>query len=301
MAILRHELRSLWASWLVKLWLIGTALLTLFMLGVGWETPATASKLIAILLTPYLIFPWAMVVMILGISPVTGSRLDVLADGILSRPITRFGYLLASWAARVVTVLTAFLVVMVPAVCLVVFAERRAADDATLYGVVSSLGVVGLVLTFFVSLGFMTGTVLRRPLLAAVILVFVWLLGSSILFKFSLEEFSTISLNQALPKLLQTPWHDSETVAQKDAVDDPDAKDVASVEGQVADGVSKEELENLQKWLDWRPSPPKPKPGGFFEEGDYQDFSLTRVVSAYGLSALAAIGFASLCFYWRDL
>jgi hypothetical protein len=198
-------------------------------------------------------------------------------------------------------VLAAFLVVMVPAVCLVVFAEREAADDVTLYGVAGSLGVVGLVLTFFVSLGFMTGTVLRGPLLAAVILVFVWLLGSSILFNFSLEEFSTISLNQALPKLLQTPWHDSETATEEDEVNDQDPKAAAPLESGVADGVSKEDLENLQKWLDWRPSPPKPKPGGFFEKGDYQDFSLARVVSAYGLSALAAIGFASLCFYWRDL
>ena len=43
--------------------------------------------------------------MVLGISPVTGARLDALADGILSRPVTRYEYLLASWLARVLVVL----------------------------------------------------------------------------------------------------------------------------------------------------------------------------------------------------
>jgi len=283
-AILRYELRSLWASWLVKLWLIGTALLAWFMLGVAWKTPVPTSELIATLLSPYLIFPWAVVVMILGISPITGSRLEVLADGILSRPITRFGYLLASWAARVVMVLAVFLVVMVPIACVAVFAERKADDGVTLYGIAGSLGVVGLVLTFFVSLGFMTGTVLRTPLLAAVILVFVWLLGSLILLKFSLAEFSTISLDQALPTLLVTPWGDSE-VDDEDADKESDGKpDVAQLS------------EDVRKWIAGPKEPP-----GFYEQGDYRDFSLIRVALAYGLSALAAIGFATLCFYWRDL
>ena len=55
-----------------------------------------------------------------------GSRVEVLADGILSRPITRYEYLLAVWAARVALVLGGFLLVMVPAVILVATANRRA-------------------------------------------------------------------------------------------------------------------------------------------------------------------------------
>jgi hypothetical protein len=48
-----------------------------------------SSVLIALILSPYLIFPWCLIVMALGISPVTGSRLDALSDGILSRPVNR--------------------------------------------------------------------------------------------------------------------------------------------------------------------------------------------------------------------
>jgi len=289
-AILRHELRSLWASWLVRLWLIGTIVLTLLLLGAGWPNAQTA-LLIPSLLTPYLVFPWGLVVMILGVNPVTGSRLEALADGILSRPITRYEYLFASWAARVLMVLAVFLVVMIPVVCLAVFAERPVPEDrVTLYGVVSTLGVVGLVLTFFVSLGFATGTVLRRPLLSAVILVFVWLLSNLILHTFSLEEFSTISLNQSLPTLLRTSLTAEEEEASEDTANLEDAEALAR---QAARAIS---------ILSGGSGPSAaPAEQGFYQQGDYEDFSLLRVILGYGLLTLLAIGLATACFCWRDL
>jgi ABC-type transport system involved in multi-copper enzyme maturation permease subunit len=290
MAILRHELRTLLASWLVRLWLVGTIVLTLLLLAGAWPNAQTA-LLIPGLLFPYLFFPWGLVVMILGVNPVTGSRLEALADGILSRPITRYEYLFASWAARVVVVLAVFLVVMVPVVCLAVFAERPVPDDTvTLYGVVSTLGIVGLVLTSFVSLGFMMGTVLRRPLLSAVILVFVWILSNLILHTFSLEEFSTISLNQALPTLLRTSWSAEDDEASEDNVNLEDAE---AVRRQAARALS------ILSGGSGQAAAPAEK--GFYEQADYEDFSLLRVILGYGLLTLSAIGLATAFFCWRDL
>ena len=60
----------------------------------------------------------------------------------------------------------------------------------TCYGVVASLIVVSLVLTFLVTLAFFAGTLLRNALLAAVLLVFVWFPVNLVLHTFSLEEFS---------------------------------------------------------------------------------------------------------------
>jgi len=290
MAILRHELRTLWASWLVRLWLIGTIVLTLLLLAAGWPNAQTA-LLIPTLLTPYLVFPWGLVVMILGVNPVTGSRLEALADGILSRPITRYEYLFASWAARVLVVLGVFLVVIVPVVCLIVFAERPVPDDTvTLYGVFSTLGVVGLVLTFFVSLGFATGTVLRRPLLSAVILVFVWFLSNLVLDTFSLEEFSTISLNRALPTLLRTSLSAEEEEGPEDTVNLEDAEAVAR---QAARAIS------ILSGGSGQAAAPAEK--GFYQQRTYEDFSLLRVILGYGLLTLSAIGLATAFFCWRDL
>ena len=76
----------------------------------------------------------------------------------------------------------------------------------TVYGIIASLAVVGLVLTFLVSLAYLLGTLFRRPLLAIVVVLFIWYPSNLILSTFSLEAFSTLSLSQALPKLFRTPW-----------------------------------------------------------------------------------------------
>ena len=100
LAILRHELGTLCASWLVRLWLVATALLALILASSNWSNFQTA-PLVASMLFPYLVFPWSLVVMVLSVNPVSGSRAEAVADGILSRPVTRYEYLLASWTARV--------------------------------------------------------------------------------------------------------------------------------------------------------------------------------------------------------
>ena len=116
-AILWHDLRMLAGSWLVRLWLGATVLLAFVQTMSNWESFQTA-PLVAVLLFPYLIFPWSLVVMVLSVTPLSGSQSGVAADGILSRPVTRYAYLLATWLARVVLVLTVFLLVMVPTIAM---------------------------------------------------------------------------------------------------------------------------------------------------------------------------------------
>jgi hypothetical protein len=288
LAILRHELRTLSGSWLVRLWLGASLLWTLLTMAASWEGLDKA-PLIAVMLAPYLVFPWFIVVMLLGLSPVTGSRLEALADGILSRPVTRYEYLLAAWSARVVTVLSVFLVVAIPAVCLVAFAERPGhSEDVTFYGVTAAVFVVSLVLTFLVSLGFFVGTLLRSPLLAAVLLVFFWMPINVVLHQFSLEEFSPLSLTQALPKLLQTSWSTTETEQDEMTAEDLEAAAIQAAQSLLA--FTGAQQQNSQD-------------DGFFERGRerYEDFSLLRVMFGYGLPTLASIGLAVLCFCWRDL
>jgi len=293
LAILRHDLRTLWASWLVRLWLAGAAVLTLLLVAGNWAQLQTA-PLVASLLVPFLIFPWFLVVIVLGVTPVSGARAEALADGILSRPVTRWEYLLASWAARVLTVLGVFLAVIAPAVLIVTLARRPVPeDDVTLYGVLASLAVVGLVLIFLVSMGFLLGTLLRGPLLAVVVLVFVWYPISLILNVFSLEEFSPISLNQAIPTLLRQPW----STPQTKAPEEPVTFDF---------GATVDRMNDFASYFSEGPPGPKPEPKpeaepGFFERDVYQDFSLTRVVLGYGLPTLAALGLAALGFCLRDL
>src|SRR4030042_6710348 len=56
LAILRHDLGTLWSSRLVRLWLAGTALLTFILIISNWS-PFPDAPLIAAPLFPYLVFP----------------------------------------------------------------------------------------------------------------------------------------------------------------------------------------------------------------------------------------------------
>ncbi len=285
LAILQHDLRALRASRLVRLWLAATAVLTLVLAMANWSKFQNA-PLIASLLFPYLVFPWFFVVVVLGVSPVSGSRAEALADGILSRPVGRCEYLLATWSARVVLVWGIYLLVLIPAIALVTLARRPVPEDTvTIYGTVTTLFLVGLVLTFLVSLGFIMGTLLRKPLLAVVVLIFLWYPISYILSVFSLEEFSPISLNRALCTQLRQSW--------------------CQVEGESKvninqDAVPSQFSQILSVLSGTKPEPKVEKPE-FFETEEFDDFSLLRVTLGYGLPTLIAVILAALSFYLRDL
>ena len=288
LAILQHDLRALRASRLVRLWLAATAVLTLMLALANWPKFQNA-PLIASLLFPYLVFPWFFVVVVLGVSPVSGSRAEALADGILSRPVGRCEYLLATWSARVVLVWGVYLLVLIPVIALVTLAKRPVPKDTvTVYGIVTTLFVVGLVHTFLVSLGFLMGTLLRKPLLAVVVLIFVWYPISLILSVFSLEEFSPISLNQALCTQLRQPWRQVEGDLKVN-INKGDKDAVPSQFSQILSVLSG--------------AKPKPKPAKpeFFESKKFANFSLLRVTLGYGLPTLMAVILATLSFYWRDL
>jgi len=288
LAILRHDLGTLWSSRLVRLWLAATALLTFFLVAANW-TQFQDAPLIASVLFPYLVFPWFLVVVALGVSPVSGSRSEALADGILSRPVSRWEYLLATWSARVAVVLGVYLVVVVPAIVVVILADRPVREDSVgVYGVISVLFVVGLVLTFLVSLGFLVGTLLRKPLLAVVVLIFVWYPIGLILSIFSLEEFSPVSLSRAVSTQLRRNWRQS--------------AEEAEAAGNMQDMQQfSEQLGSFFSRLSGAPARPKASKPAFFETKEFEDFSLLRVTLGYGLPTLAAVILAMLSFYWRDL
>jgi ABC-type transport system involved in multi-copper enzyme maturation permease subunit len=286
LAIARYELRTLAGSWLVRLWLGATVLVTLVLMLLNWHHMQTA-PLLGVLLFPYLVFPWFLVVMVLGVEPVSGSRIESLIDGILSRPVTRRQYLLASWAARLAVVLGVYAAVAVPATALLCLARRGVPDDSvTLYGAVAALGVVGLVLAFQVSLGLLVGTLVRRPLLAMVILLFVWYPVNLILHTFALEEFSPISLSQALPTLLRQPWR---SVDRRAAASDLDLEAMAR------------ETSQFLTVFGGEPERPADRKAGFFERTRHDEFSLLRVILGYGVPTLLAVGLATSYFSWKDL
>jgi hypothetical protein len=287
LAILRHDLRTLTSSWLLRLWLAGTVVLTLLLAAGNWQRLPT-SLLTATLQFPYLVFPWFLVVMALGVMPLSGARAEALADGILSRPVTRYEYLLAAWLARVVTVLAVYLVVMIPTLLLVMLVERKVPEDPVAFsGVVATMGLVGLVLVFQVTLAFLLGTVTRSPLVAIVVLLFLWYPVDALLDTVKLEELSPISLNRAIPTLLREP---------------PEAADPEVPEALGGKEAAAHVLEAVEfiKGLSFEAEEPAEPTLPFFSH-EFRDFSLLWVALGYGVPTLAAIALATVCFCVRDL
>ena len=300
-AILLHELRTLARGWLVRLWLLASLFASLLLVAGGHATPA--ASLIAEVLFPFLVIPWFLVVMVLGVGPVTGSRIESLADGILSRPIARHEFLLGAWAARVVLVLGVFLLATMPSILWISLADRPAIEKqagaaallglgeetieqgVTFYGTAAAVGVVALVLTFQVSLAFLLGIVLRNPLWTIVILLFIWYPVNVVLHQFRLEEFSPLSLSQAVPTLVKQPPPWAET----------------PVDNQQGQSVS-ESVNQFSNWFTPTPQdPPRANGPRFFQRQDYADFSLVRVLSAYGVLTGISLGLAMFSFGLRDL
>jgi len=288
LAIAQHDIRSLWQSKLVRLWLAATIVLTLLLTLGNW-TQLSNGPLIASLMFPYLVFPWFLVVIVLGVTPVSGLQAETLADGVLSRPVTRHGFLLATWISRVITVLGVCYLVVIPTVTLIALADRPTPEDkVTLFGVMTTLAMLGLVLTLLVSLGFFMGTLLRKPLLAVTVLIFVWYPINLILSVFSLEQFSPISLNQALTTQLRKPWRQVEESLETDT-EQADAEAFARQASHFLDVLSGK-----------RAQAQRPKQA-FFEPGKFDDFSLAQVALGYSVPTLIALGLAVLCFHRRDL
>ena len=67
-ALFRHDLRTLWGSWLVQIWVIATVLLTFFLMTANWGQFQSA-PLIGTLLFPYLVFPWFLIAVVFGGQP----------------------------------------------------------------------------------------------------------------------------------------------------------------------------------------------------------------------------------------
>ena len=292
-AILQHDLRTLWRSRLLRLWLFAAIVLAVFLTMSNWAKLRDA-PLIASLLFPFLVFPWFLVIIILGVTPVSGTQAETLADGILSRPVTRYGYLVTTWAARVVAVLGVYFAVMIPLIAIVTLAKRPGVteDSVTIYGVVTTLFVVALVLTFIVSLGFLAGTLLRKPLLAAIVLIFAWYPVNLVLSVFSLEELSPISLNQAATTQLRRHWRE----------DPEEAKARANkAEGEALGRLFTNALGSFSGNTQQTTEPEQTTDPDFFEPDKFDDFSLLRVTVGYGMPTLAAVGLAILCFCRRDM
>ena len=280
------ELRTLFRSWLVRIWIVAALLLSFVTTLSGWRA-LPLPVMIASLAFPFLVFPWFVVIVTLGTNAVVATRMESIADGILSRPITRLEFLVAAWLARAITVLAVLALAVVPAALVAGLADRPVeSDPVTSYGVIMASLVVILVVLGVLSLGFFVGIILRNAWLALLVVLFIWYPINAVFTTFRLEELSPISLNQALPTLMRKTWQTAEEVTEirpRDLI------------------VLQQQADQFLQSLTGRPRRPAKEPAFFEHDLEYQDIKPWRVVLSYAVPIVVFLGLSYVCFYFRDL
>jgi len=132
-AVFANDLAVLAQSWVLRAWLVLTALFALVTLLDHSSPPSTAGHpggtIVAALLHPvdttpgpahtiaqllkFYVVVWVSFVVVLTGGTIS-SELGVVADSVLSRGISRWQYFLGKWTSRLVAVLGVYLLVMVP-------------------------------------------------------------------------------------------------------------------------------------------------------------------------------------------
>ncbi len=291
-AVFQYEMQSLLKSWLVRLWLVAALLMALIIVMAGWAV-LTDAILISVTLATFLVFPWFLVIIVLGVSASTAGRLDSAADGILSRPIKRWEFLTGIWAARVLTVWAVSAAVLVPAVIVIVAGDRPKVAETqpvTLFGMLAALAIILVVLAFLVSVGVLLGTLFKNAWLAMVVLLFVWYPINAILTTFHLAEFSPVSLDQAMPTILQKTWPSRDQESEQESA------------GPIQAELQRQAEEFIRNLTGTSHREPQSREPEFFRNADrYADVSVVKVIASYGGLTLLLWGATMLVFYFRDL
>lgn len=196
LAILRYDLGQLVRSWITRIWLPLLVAPALFLVVVAANEAELASETLGAYVAAVVIPISGLAIAVLTAGAISGEA-SVIADGILSRSVTRTEFVWAKVAARLGFALAVYFAVMLPFVYLIV---RYASPDTTYGGLVVGITMVALILTFLGALGLTLSSLMSNVLLAVLTLLLVVVLSGVVLQFLGLEWMSTTSILARLPQ-----------------------------------------------------------------------------------------------------
>ena len=195
LAVLRYDLGLLARSWITRIWLPLLIAPALVLIAIAANESELASETLAAYIAAVLVPISGLAVAVLTSGAVSGEA-GIIADGILSRSVTRTEYISAKVASRLGFALLVYIFVMIPFSYLIM---RYAAPDTSLGGVAVGLVIVALLLTFLGALGIAFSTLLPNVLLAVLALLLVVVLSGVVLQFLGLTWMSTTAVINNLP------------------------------------------------------------------------------------------------------
>lgn len=196
LAILRYDLGLLARSWIIRIWLPLLIAPALFLVAVAANENELASETLAAYIAAVLVPISGLAVAVLASAAVSGEA-SIVADGILSRSVTRTEYISAKIASRLGFTTVVYALVMVPFSYLVI---RYAAPDTSISGVVIGLTMVALLLIFLGAVGITFSTLFSNVLLSVLLLLLLAVVSGVVLQFLGLTWMSTTAVVNNLPE-----------------------------------------------------------------------------------------------------
>jgi hypothetical protein len=192
------DLTTMVSSWGVRIWLLLMAGQLLVTVPTSAHEGTAAESLSGLLATFPLI--WSTFV-IINSSGAVASESGVVADSILSKAVTRYDYILAKMASRLVTVLGLYVAVAATGAYLI--SRYAIAGHLDRAGVVWGILLVGMMLALLTILAVGFSAIFNRTLVALIVVWVIWYAAGGITALFQVEYLSPLHIVEGLPELLQ--------------------------------------------------------------------------------------------------
>ena len=190
LAILRYDLLQLTQSWVSRIWIPMLIAPALFLVVVAATENELASETLAAYVIAVLMPLSALAVAVLTSGAIAGEA-QIIADGILSRSVTRTEFVSAKIVSRLGFALAVYLLVMLPFSCLII---RYSESDISYAGLLAALLTAALLLMFLGALGLTLSTVMPNVMVSVVVLLFVVLVSGLLLQFLGLSWMSTTAV-----------------------------------------------------------------------------------------------------------
>ncbi len=196
LAILEADLKSMGRSWVVRIWVLLMAMFAFLTTASPLEGSA-ADALAGQLGT----FPviWSTFVIIISAGAIS-SEAGVVADSVLSKSVTRYGYILAKLSSRLITVIIPYLIfILLPAYIITRNSEHNLSNDGLAWAVL----LIGIILVFLTILAVSFSTLFNRTLAAVVVVWLIWYGAGTLFTLLESDYLSPFIIIENLPTLLQ--------------------------------------------------------------------------------------------------
>ena len=199
LTLVYHEIRVTFGSLLQKAWIITVLFFALLFL-TGERNLAAISILLV-----FFVFFGSIIALVVSSSSISG-EIGGIADSLLSKSVKRWEYLLSKFVSHIIVVLTVYFSILVVMIG-ILWNFKFLPDDLNYENLFFIVGLVGLGLVFFSSIGVLFSSVFSKTIFSLLASITVWFL---FVFMFATTEweflYSPVVILRNFALILEGMW-----------------------------------------------------------------------------------------------